>query len=88
MSFITFREYVYYGVLVAALAIYLPMYIKIHKELDGKKRKSTGVAIVASFAAIGVIGVLTGMVAWFPALISSILACLCSYYIVFVKYRD
>lgn len=88
MSHLTFNEYIYYGVLIAALAVYLPMYIKIRKELDRNKLNSARWGVVASFAAIGVIAFIAKMVALIPALISAGIACLIAYYVVFVKYRD
>lgn len=88
MNSLTFNEFVYYGVLVGAAAVYLPLYIKIRKEMNHRKRKSTRWGIVASFALIGIIGVLAKMVAWLPALLSSGVVCLIAYYIVFIKYTD
>jgi len=88
LSHLTFNQYIYYGVLIAALAVYLPMYIKIRKELDRNKLNSARWGVVASFAVIGVIAFLAKMVALIPALISAGIACLIAYYVVFVKYRD
>lgn len=88
MNYFTFNEFIYYGVLIAAVAVYLPLYIKIRKEIDHRKNNTARWGIVASFALIGIIGVLAKMVAWLPALLSSGIACLVAYYIVFIKYTD
>ncbi len=88
MLHLTFNEYIYYGILLAALAVYLPMYIKIRKELDRNKLNSARWGVVASFAAIGVIAFAAKMVALIPALISAGIACLVAYYVVFVKFKN
>lgn len=85
---LTFSEFVYFGVLISALAVYLPLYIKLRPELDSQKRHAVRWGIVASFAAIGIIGVFSSMISWLPALLSAGLACLCAYYIIFIKYKD
>lgn len=88
MIHLTFNEYIYYGVLIAAVAVYLPMYSQIRKELEHHKLNTARWGVVASFAAIGAIGVVAKMVALMPALISAGIACVIAYYVVFVKYKD
>lgn len=85
---LTLTEFVYYGVIITILVLYLSLYIKNRHEIIASRRKSTRWSIVASFAVIGIMGVLFKLIAWLPALISSALACLIAYYVIFVKYND
>jgi O-antigen/teichoic acid export membrane protein len=81
-------EFVYYGLLIIALALYLPLYVKHRKEIIHSRHKSARWGIVVSFAIIGIMSIIFHMVSWLPALLSSGVACLLAYYVIFVKYRD
>lgn len=81
-------EFVYYGLLLVTLGLYLSLYIKNRKNILPARRTATRLGIVASFAVIGVLGALFGLVGWLPALLSAALACILAYYIVFVRYAD
>lgn len=88
MIHLTFNEFVYYGLLIAILAVYLTIYIKTRKEIISTRRNSTRWGIVISFAVIGIMAIIFKLVNWLPALISSGIACLIAYYVVFIKYKD
>lgn len=83
---LSLHEFVYYGVLLTLLVLYLTLYVKNRKTIIAGRQHSTRWGIVASFAVIGIIGVLFKMISWLPALISSALACLIAYYVIFIKY--
>lgn len=85
---LTLTEFVYYGVITTILVLYLSLYIKNRHEIIASRRNSTRWSIVASFAVIGIMGVLFKLIAWLSALISSSIACLIAYYVIFIKYND
>ncbi len=84
---LSLNEFVYYGVLITILILYLTLYVKNRKEIIASRQHSTRWGIVASFAVIGIMGVLFKLISWLPALISSAIACLIAYYVIFIKYK-
>ncbi len=88
MIHLTFNEFVYYGLLITILAVYLTIYIKNRKEIISSRRNSTRWGIVLSFAVIGIMAVIFKLVTWLPALVSAGIACLIAYYVIFIKYKD
>jgi uncharacterized membrane protein YjjP (DUF1212 family) len=87
MHHVTFYEFIYYGLVIASLSFYLPLYMKRRHEIIAKRRNYTRWGIVGSFAIIGAISVVSTLVAWLPALITTIISCIIAYYVVFIKYK-
>lgn len=81
-------EFIYYGLILVTLGLYLSLYIKNRGSIIPARRTATRWGIVASFAVIGVLGVLFGLVGWLHALLSAGLACAIAYYVIFIKYAD
>ncbi|MDF2569608.1 MAG: hypothetical protein K0R55_1212 [Sporomusa sp.] len=88
MNHITFYEFIYYGLVITSLLLYLPLYVKRRHEIIANRRNSTRWGIIVSFALIGVISVAVNLVNWLPALATTILSCAVTYYVVFIKYKD
>ncbi|HWR05548.1 hypothetical protein [Sporomusa sp.] len=87
MPNMTFYEFIYYGLVIASLLLYLPLYIKRRHEIVATKRSYTRWGIVISYACIGVIGVAVNLVNWLPALVTTVISCALAYYVVFIKYK-
>jgi len=88
MYHLSFHEFIYYGLVITILLLYLSLYIKRRQEIIADRRKSTRWGIVVSFAIIGIISVGTNLVNWLPALVTTIISCAIAYYVVFVKYKE
>ncbi len=88
MNRLSLSEFVYYGVLISALAVYLTIFIKNRRNIIDKRRNISRWGIVASYAVIGIIAAAIKMIAWLPALLSAGIACLIAYFVIFVKYKD
>ncbi|SMC96105.1 hypothetical protein [Sporomusa malonica] len=85
---ITFYEYIYYGIVITSLALYLPLYVKRRHEIIANRRNSTRWGIIVSFVSIGIISVAVNLVNWLPAFITTVISCAVAYYVVFIKYRE
>ena len=85
---VTFYEYIYYGIVVTSLAVYLPLYSKRRHEIIASRRNATRWGIITSFASIGIISVAVNLVTWLPALITTVISCGVAYYVVFIKYKE
>lgn len=88
MGKLTAGEFLYSGILIVALVLYLTLYIKRRHEILRNKNKSTRWGIIASFAVIGIMATIFHMVHWLYALITSGIACLIGYYVIFIKYKS
>ncbi|MBP2661393.1 MAG: hypothetical protein H6Q69_4425 [Firmicutes bacterium] len=88
MHHLSFYEYIYYGLVITILILYLSLYVKKRHEIIAERRNSSRWGIVISFAIIGIISVAANLVTWLPALITTIISCAIAYYVVFVKYKD
>lgn len=83
---ITFHEFIYYGLVVTSLLLYLPLYVKRRHEIIAARRNSARWAIIVAFALIGIISVAVNLVDWLPALITTAISCTLAYYVVFIKF--
>ncbi|MDU2064781.1 MAG: hypothetical protein E6713_08040 [Sporomusaceae bacterium] len=83
---ITFDEYIYYGLLITILSLYLRLYVKNRHEIKKDKKAISRWGIVCSFAVIGIMGFFFHLIAWPAALLSSVAACAIAYYVIFIKY--
>lgn len=88
MPRLSLTEFVYYGLLVTTLVLYLTLYVKLRKNLVSHKKKLTQWWVVLSFFIIGVVGIVAKLVAPLYALATSVLACAIAYYVVFIRYND
>lgn len=88
MPHLSLYEFIYYGLTLATLAIYLPLYVKRRHDIIPNRRNSSRWGIVGSFAIIGIISAAIRLVTWQAALLTSIISCVIAYYVVFVKYKN
>ncbi|WP_371372769.1 hypothetical protein [Sporomusa aerivorans] len=88
MYHLSFYEYIYYGLIIASLLLYLPLYVQRRHEIIASRRNSSRWGIVISFAIISIISLAVNLVTWLPALVTTIIACSIAYYVVFVKFKD
>ena len=88
MHHLSFYEFIYYGLVITILVLYLSIYVKRRHEIIVKRRNSTRWGIVISFAVLGIISVAVHLVAWLPALITTTISCVVAYYVVFIRYKD
>lgn len=88
MHHLSFYEFIYYGLVITSLLLYLPLYVKRRHEIIAERRNSSRWGIVVSFAIIGIISVAANLVNWLPALVTTIISCAIAYYVVFVKYKE
>lgn len=88
MPHLSLYEFIYYGLVLATLAIYLPLYVKRRHDIIPNRRNSSRWGIVGSFTIIGIISAAIRLVTWQAALLTSIITCAIAYYVVFVKYKD
>lgn len=88
MTRLPLTAFIYYGMLLTTLALYLTLYVKLRKNIESHKRKLTQWWIVISFFIIGIVAVAANLIQPLPALATSGLACAIAYYVVFIKYND
>jgi len=88
MTRLPLAEFVYYGLLLTTLALYLTLYVKLRKNIVAHRRKSTQWWIVLSFLTLGILAAATSLVKPLPALATASLASAIAYYMVFIKYND
>jgi hypothetical protein len=88
MARLPLTDFVYYGLLLTTLVLYLTLYVKLRKNIVTHRRKITQYWIVLSFLIIGIMAAATNLVKPVSALAPAGLACAIAYYVVFIKYND